>query len=89
MAWHGTVDCAKSAATAACTPQPAPNRPDGVSIGNSESPRELKKRSWSDDLLSAGSRGVSPKEKRSGGGRRWCAEQASVNRFEIFLLPNA
>src|SRR6185437_1586481 len=53
----------KSRATAACTAQPAPSRPDGVNIGNSESPRNLKKRSWSDDLLSAGSRGVAAKGK--------------------------
>jgi len=34
-----------------------------VNIGNSESPRLLEKRSWSDELLSAGSRGVAAKEK--------------------------
>jgi len=33
-----------------------------VNIGHSESPGKLKKRSWSDKLLSAGSLGIAPKE---------------------------
>src|SRR6185437_4125776 len=56
----------KNLATAACAAQPAPSRPDGVNIGNSESPRNLKKRSWCDELLSAGSHGVATKEKAIG-----------------------